>query len=203
MRIFLVWLLLAGLVLLPATACKIAEHAGRPGASTYVNLGSLVFTVKSVEGQVQVKPNRNAPWRDLLPGDTFDGYALIRSGFQSGAQIVMQQGPNRSMRCELGDLICAVSINDVYDRVLSPDAVAEYNQNLWKKDQPFDPGAPVGGLTEYQLLGLGHRIDAGLLANLQGDVRPHRVDVTEGELHLLVIGDVDARDARHKVTPSG
>jgi hypothetical protein len=145
MRKQFIYILLMCLALLLTEACKVSKPGGdrsKPGATTYVNLASLKFFVESVEGQVQIKANRNADWQDLEQGQGFDGYAMLRSGFQSGAVLVMEQS-HRMVRCELGALICSTSINDIYDRILSPAALAEYNQKMWEKDYPFDPSAPV------------------------------------------------------------
>ncbi|MBU0754134.1 MAG: hypothetical protein KJ645_03280, partial [Planctomycetes bacterium] len=144
MKIRLISILLICLLGGLAAACKVTggDTHSKPGSATYVDLKTLMFTTQSVFGQVQIKASRNEPWHDLQPGEVFNGYALIRSGFQSGADLVMRHG-NRSLNCELGALICAVSINDIYDRILSPSALAEYKEKVRKKDYRLDPKAPV------------------------------------------------------------
>ncbi|MHC4943582.1 MAG: hypothetical protein ACYTG7_11250 [Planctomycetota bacterium] len=145
MRKQIILILFLCLAVFLTEACKVSKPGGdrsKPGATTYVNLASLKFTVESVNGQVQIKANRNAEWHDLAVGEVFDGYAMLRSGFQSNAILVMEQS-HRMVRCELGALICSTSINDIYDRILSPPALAEYNQKMYEKDYPFDPSAPV------------------------------------------------------------
>lgn len=142
MKIRSVSILLICLLAGAGAACKVSNSHSKPGSTTYVNLMTLKFTAQSVFGQVQIKASRNEPWHDLQAGEVFNGYALIRSGFQSGATLTMRHG-HRSVQCELGALICATSINDIYDRVLSPSALAEYKEKIWKKDYRLDPKAPV------------------------------------------------------------
>src|SRR5262245_8406258 len=52
-----------------------------------------------------------------------------------------------------------------------------------------------------QLLGLALRIDPGLLAQLQGQRRADAVEVAQGDVRRLVIGDVHTQDTRHGKTP--
>lgn len=144
MRRMIVLALLACIIPCLTTACQSARNGNknRPGARQYVDLNKLNFTVESVTGQVQIKADRTSPWRDIKPGEAFNGYALIRSGFRSGAKITMQDG-DRTVPCEVDDLICATSMNDIYDKVLCEDSLSEYYAFLYDAADPIDFMKPV------------------------------------------------------------
>ncbi|MFH2000134.1 MAG: hypothetical protein ABIK28_10655 [Planctomycetota bacterium] len=133
--------LLVVLLCITLAGCQASKNKGdpsRPGSATYVDLSALGFEVESVSGHVQIKADRTAEWKDLKVGESFNGFAFIRSGLQSKAILVMKQG-HRRIRCELNDLICQTSINELYDKVLSPEAVAEYKEKMWDKGFRVDP----------------------------------------------------------------
>ena len=125
------------LALLLLSACMTDARLSRPGSSKYIDLSGLTFVAESVTGQVQIKENRNTPWRDLAPGKAFNGYALIRSGFRSGAKLVMDDG-GRTLEFVVDDLLCGVSFNDIYDKVLCPAGIEKYRLARWDSEEPLD-----------------------------------------------------------------
>ncbi len=106
------------------------------------NLESTSFTTESIKGNVQIKEHRNAPWRDLKAGDVFNGYAFIRTGYKAGAELLMKDG-EKKVECEIGSLICEVTIRDIIAKVLSNDGISKYNKAMWKKKERIDPNALV------------------------------------------------------------
>ena len=108
----------------------------------YIDLSTLEFTAHTVDGQVQIKTSRKGNWRDLQPGETFNGLASIRTGFRSKADLVMN-GATQPVNCRVGSLLCATSMRDVYGRVLHPEAIKEYRERLWGDDDAIDPDAPI------------------------------------------------------------
>jgi hypothetical protein len=129
--------------LLFSSACTTVNEAALKGRDpTLANLDSLIFTAESVTGQVQIRDNRNAPWRDLKAGDTFNGFAMIRSGFRSCADLSVKIGAN-TVGCELCDLICQTSVRDIYINVLAPASLAKYNEKMWEKGERIKPDARI------------------------------------------------------------
>jgi hypothetical protein len=118
-------------------ACSTIPRSSRPGSSQFIDLSGISFTAESVKGQVQIKENRNTPWHDLAPGERFNGYALIRSGFRSGAFLVMDDGARR-LEFMVDDLLCGVSFNDIYDRVLCPAGLHRYHLAQWDSEEPLE-----------------------------------------------------------------
>jgi hypothetical protein len=95
-----------------------------------------------VSGQVQVKAHRNAPWRTLRAGETFNGYAFVRTGFGSNADLVMQED-SRTVRCSLGSLLCSTSLRDIYSKVLCCEGMEDYKRRLWGGGEYVDPESTV------------------------------------------------------------
>jgi hypothetical protein len=133
------------LLILPllANACAMAPESNlRSGSPGLYDLKAVTFTVESVNGQVQIKTHRNAPWHDLKKGEVFDGFALIRSGFRSNAELIMHE-EGRSVRCDIYDLLCEISMRDIYFQLLSPSGLSDYVQRMWGQEERIDPKAPV------------------------------------------------------------
>jgi hypothetical protein len=126
------------------TSCQSTTtgNKDRPGARRFVDLSKLNFKVETVTGQVQIKRDRNSPWEDLAPGTEFNGFALIRSGFRSNAELTLTEG-SRTIPCEVDDLICATSMNDIYDKVLCEESLSEYYAFLYDAAEPIDFRNPV------------------------------------------------------------
>jgi hypothetical protein len=146
MKNILSLVMLLCILLALSTACatstsKVLKSGDRP---IYIDLSTLKFTAQSVEGQVQIKQGRKSAWRNLQPGETFNGLASIRTGFRSNAELVMKNGDeNKTVSCKVGSLLCATSMRDVYGRVLHPDAIKDYYERMWGDPDSIDPDAPI------------------------------------------------------------
>ena len=74
---------------------------------------------------------------------------------------------------------------------------------IWRRSGPstdvfaVENGGDAGDLVVVQLLGLALRIDAGLLAQLQGRGRPDAVDVAQRNMRRLIVGQVNTKDTGH------
>jgi hypothetical protein len=150
-------------ILFALSSCQSLNEAKLKGTDPVLsNLEALTFTANSVSGQVQIKENRTAPWRDLKQGETFNGFAMIRTGFRSGAKLSMKNGYG-STECELGDLLCCTSVRDIYINVLSPASRAKYQEKLWENGEKLNPDAAIM-ITRASLKGAGESEKFSLLA---------------------------------------
>src|SRR6516164_3682144 len=62
-------------------------------------------------------------------------------------------------------------------------------------------GRQPGDVFVGQVLGAALRVDAGLLAQAQGQRRPDAVDVPQRNVRRLVVGQVNTQDTRHGRSP--
>src|SRR5207237_440484 len=60
-----------------------------------------------------------------------------------------------------------------------------------------EDGGQAGQFVVGQFLGLALRVDAGLLAQAQGQCRADALEVTQRDVRRLVVGNVNAQDTRH------
>lgn len=170
MKNLLILVLLLGL----AVSCATVDSETSP----YLDLASLTFYVENVRGNVQIKENKNAHWRPMQKGETFNGYAFIRSSVNSCASFECDD-TQRKTKCLFCDLVDSIPINSIYNHLLSPSGLIAYNKAYWGDFKKINPSAPVL-INRDTLLRLGVDKNMTLLAEASSEINPRNADILEG-----------------------
>lgn len=129
-------------LLLLFSACQFSTATRSGDRPVFIDLENLTFDTLNVNGQVQLKETRTTGWQALRPGDVFNGFAFVRTGFASNADLVMHEDA-RTVYCTLGSLLCCTSLRDIYDRVLSYEGMRDYRMRLWGSDDCLSSNSKI------------------------------------------------------------
>jgi len=191
---------LTALFCLPMS-CAMLGVAPETDDTGYVDLAGITFTAESVKGHVQIKENRKSEWRKLQEGDTFSGYAFIRSGLQSNA-VISVRDDNRQFKCEILDLLADTTISDIYEKLLSPNGITNYNKKFWGDHRKIDLHAPIQ-VCRDSLADKYIGDDMNLLAEACTGINERNADITEGGGGAMAGGGAVAASSSGGCGPGG
>lgn len=121
---------LCTLFVLPIVSCTITLKP--EGAATAPVVNDLRFRVTATEGLAQVRDSSVEPWRFLKSGDVLEPDCLVRTGFNSAADLVMLDN-DREVAIRLGSLLPEMKLHHAYDTLLAPKAYKKCVQSWVEK----------------------------------------------------------------------
>jgi hypothetical protein len=105
-----------------------------PGSDSVISTGEGVeFKVTSTQGLIQVRNDYDNPWRFLKSGEVLKPEYIVRTGFNSSADLIMFDN-GREVTVRLGSLLPEFELYEAYDKVLSPEASKKRLQDWLEKE---------------------------------------------------------------------
>jgi len=134
-------LLLASTVSLMLCGCNILPFAGV--GDSVVDQASddpenrVEFEILNTTGLVQYLDPDDGSWQFAEPGDRLNLYCLVRTGFNSSAELVMTD-QERAQKFTLTSLLPAFELFDAYEKLLAEPARTKYvRENLGRNGEPI------------------------------------------------------------------
>ncbi len=95
------------------------------------------FEILNTTGLVQYLDPDDGSWQFAEPGDRLNLYCLVRTGFNSSAELVMTD-QERAQKFTLTSLLPAFELFDAYEKLLAEPARTKYvRENLGRNGEPI------------------------------------------------------------------